>query len=93
MAGKEAQSILERARIATNRNVIPGETRSPFQTSGLRLGTPAVTTRGMDGPCMRRIGRWIHKLLTAYKDESIVTEIAGDVQALCGRYPLPYTDL
>jgi glycine hydroxymethyltransferase len=93
MAGKEAQSILERAHITTNRNIIPGETRSPFQTSGLRLGTPAVSTRGMDGPCMRQIARWIHKLLTSYKDESIVTEITEGVQALCARYPLPYTDV
>jgi glycine hydroxymethyltransferase len=93
MDGKSAQSILGRVCITTNRNVIPGETRSPFQTSGLRLGTPAVTTRGMDGPCMCRIAQWIHKLLTGYKDESIVTEIAEDVRALCGRYPLPYTDV
>ncbi|MDR2340847.1 MAG: serine hydroxymethyltransferase [Puniceicoccales bacterium] len=93
MAGKEAQSILEQVCITTNRNVIPGETRSPFQTSGLRLGTPAVTTRGMDGQCMRQIAKWIHKLLTSYKDETIVTEIAEDVQALCGRYPLPYINV
>ncbi|MDR1456480.1 MAG: serine hydroxymethyltransferase [Puniceicoccales bacterium] len=93
MDGREAQSILGRACITTNCNVIPGEKRGSFQPSGLRLGTPAVTTRGMGESDMQQITKWIHSLLTAYKDESIVKKIAEDVQMLCRRYPLSYTDV
>jgi glycine hydroxymethyltransferase len=93
MSGKEAQLILERARITTNRNVIPGETRSPFQASGLRMGTAAVTTRGMDAECMGQIAQWTHRLLTCNGNESIVKATADDVVSLCRRYPLPYTHL
>ncbi|MDR0428661.1 MAG: serine hydroxymethyltransferase [Puniceicoccales bacterium] len=90
MGGKEAQTILEKANITSNRNTVPGEMRSPFQCSGLRLGTAAVTTRGMDEKEMEQIAKWIHSLLTSNGDLSIIAAIKRDVEALCRVHPLPY---
>lgn len=92
MTGKEAQHLLDCAYITTNKNTIPGETRSPFQTSGLRLGTPAVTTRGMKEPEMERIAGWIDEILTNKDDMAKIESIRNEVMALCERFPLPYED-
>ncbi|MDR3116959.1 MAG: serine hydroxymethyltransferase [Puniceicoccales bacterium] len=88
--GKTAQTLLERAHITVNKNTIPGETRSPVATSGLRLGTPAVTTRGMGPEEMRQIGHWIAEILTAGDGEASGVAVREKVHALCARFPLPY---
>lgn len=88
--GKQAQTALDSAHITTNRNTVPGETRSPFQTSGLRLGTPAVTSRGMQEEEMRQIVHLIHETLEALTNQADTTPIKEKVIALTNRFPLPY---
>jgi len=90
LTGKEAQIALDAANITTNRNTVPGETRSPFQTSGLRLGTPAVTTRGMREPEMARIAEAIDTVLGGPTDPARIAKAKEIALDLCGRFPLPY---
>ncbi|MGJ3242055.1 MAG: serine hydroxymethyltransferase [Opitutales bacterium] len=90
MTGKQAQFALEKANITANRNTVPGETRSPFQTSGLRLGTPAVTTRGMGPDDMKSIASAIRDVLGAPEDESVLAGTRQRMLDLCARFPLPY---
>jgi glycine hydroxymethyltransferase len=90
LTGKEAQIALDQANITTNRNTVPGETRSPFQTSGLRLGTPAVTTRGMREPEMARIAEAIDIVLGGPTDPARIATAKQIALDLCGRFPLPY---
>lgn len=88
ITGKDAEAALERAGITVNKNTVPGETRSPFVTSGLRIGTPAVTTRGLTEPEMRQIGDWIAQVLAAPDDESVIRRVRGEVAELCAAFPL-----
>lgn len=88
ITGKDAEEVLERAGIAVNKNTIPFEKRSPFITSGLRIGTPAVTTRGMREREMRQIAKWIGKALRDIKDEKVINEIRREVKRLCDKFPL-----
>ena len=90
LTGKTAQTRLDEANITTNRNTVPGETRSPFQTSGLRLGTPAVTSRGMGETEMAAIGSAIDKVLRNPESYDAVREAKEIALELCGRFPLPY---
>jgi glycine hydroxymethyltransferase len=90
LTGKEAQIALDQANITTNRNTVPGETRSPFQTSGLRLGTPAVTTRGMREPEMARIAEAIDTVLGGPTDPARIARAKDIALELSGRFPLPY---
>ena len=90
LTGKDAQMALEKANITTNRNTVPGETRSPFQTSGLRLGTPAVTTRGMDAADMKEIARAIDLVLSDTQNEANIAEAKEVALGLCKKFPLPY---
>ena len=92
LTGKDAERALESAGITVNKNTVPGETRSPFVTSGLRIGTPALTTRGMKEEEMRRIGDWIAEVLAGPDDEDRVAKVRGEVRELCGAYPL-YAEL
>ena len=92
LTGKDAERALEEAGITVNKNTVPGEQRSPFVTSGLRIGTPAVTTRGMKEPEMVRIADWIAEVLEAPTDESLHARVRGEVGELCSAYPL-YPDL
>jgi glycine hydroxymethyltransferase len=87
MTGRQAQETLERARITTNCNTVPFETRSPFVTSGLRLGTPAVTTRGMRAPEMVIIADAIKRGLDHVGDERALDAIGDEIIALCRRFP------
>ena len=84
------ERALEKAHLTTNKNTVPGETRSPFKTSGIRLGTPAVTTRGMQEIEMRIIAKAIHRVLTNSEDENVISEVRDDVISLCDKFPLPY---
>jgi len=90
LTGKEAQIALDEANITTNRNTVPGETRSPFQTSGLRLGTPAVTSRGMREPEMVRIAEAIDLVLGCPTDSGRIAQAKTIALELSGRFPLPY---
>jgi glycine hydroxymethyltransferase len=90
LTGKVAQQALDLANITTNRNTVPGETRSPFQTSGIRLGTPAVTTRGMLEPEMALIAEAIDTVLGGPADADRLAKAKSIALDLCGRFPLPY---
>lgn len=88
LTGKEAEHALEAAGITMNKNTVPGETRSPFVTSGLRIGTPALTTRGMGEAEMHRIGEWVARVLSAPGDERLIRRTRDEVAELAGSYPL-----
>ena len=91
VTGKVASQALDRARITTNYNTVPFDPRKPFNPSGIRLGTPAATTRGMTEPEMRLIGRWIDEGVAAAgrKDEATIERLAGEVRELTARFPIP----
>jgi glycine hydroxymethyltransferase len=91
-SGKKAQTWLEAAEITVNRNTVPFDTRKPFITSGLRIGTPALTTRGMKEPEMDRIGEMIADVLTAKGEESVTVRVREEVRGLTEAFPL-YEDL
>ena len=84
--GKEVEALLDRAHITANKNTIPFETLSPFVTSGIRLGTPSVTTRGMKEPQMKIIGESISKIVT--DGEAAIEEVSAQVEQLCREFPL-----
>jgi glycine hydroxymethyltransferase len=88
LTGKVAQETLDRARITVNKNAVPFDTRSPFVTSGIRIGTPAVTTRGMKEKEMELIGDFIVRALTHPADEQVLRTIAGEVGELCRQFPV-----
>ena len=90
LTGKEAQQALEKANVTLNRNTVPGETRSPFQTSGLRIGSPAVTSRGMGITEMKEIGEIIDLVLGDFENETVLAEAREKALALCGSFELPY---
>jgi len=88
LTGKVAENALDKAGITVNKNTVPNETRSPFVTSGLRIGTPAVTTRGMKEGEMRRIADLIDRVLRAPEDESVLRAVRSDVRELAAEFPL-----
>jgi len=89
ITGKEAEEALERAGITVNRNMIPFDPRPPQQASGLRLGTPAVTTRGMGLPEMRLLAGLIGRVLTHPGDNQVEAQVRQEVERLCSRFPIP----
>ncbi len=90
LTGKDAQNALDKANITTNKNTVPGETRSPFKASGIRLGTPAVTSRGFDEKDMEKVAEAVSTVLNAPEDESAIAKAKACVQELCLEHPLPY---
>ena len=88
LTGKVAQEALDKARITVNKNAVPFDTRSPFVTSGIRLGTPAVTTRGMKEKEMEQIGDFIVRALNHVADEQALQTVAGKVGELCRKFPV-----
>jgi glycine hydroxymethyltransferase len=88
VTGKQAEKALEEARITVNKNVIPFDTNPPMTASGIRIGTPAVTTRGLMEPEMRRIGQWIGEVLHNLENESVRKRIRSEVEALTEQFPL-----
>lgn len=89
ISGRKAQRVLEEAGITTNRNSIPNDPRSAFQTTGVRLGTPAVSTRGMGKSEMRRIGRWIADIIHSPDDEALIERTRKEVVEMASSFPLP----
>ncbi len=89
VTGKAAENWLEQANIITNKNMIPFDERKPVETSGLRLGTPAITTRGMKEPEMKQIAAWISEILTSNGDADVIGRIRGGVLEMCQQFPLP----
>ncbi|HMZ31094.1 MAG: serine hydroxymethyltransferase [Methanomicrobiales archaeon] len=88
LTGLEAEVALGKAHITVNKNTIPNESRSPFVTSGLRIGTPAVTTRGMREEEMRRIGHYIATVLKDIKNEATIKKVGAEVHEMAQRFPL-----
>src|SRR5881398_2351373 len=88
LSGKVAQETLDKARITVNKNAVPFDTRSPFVTSGIRIGTPAVTTRGMKEKEMELIGDFIVRALKHVGDEAMLRSIADEVGELCKKFPV-----
>ncbi len=88
ITGKDAEAWLDQAGITVNKNTIPNEQRSPFVTSGVRIGTPAITTRGMDGGEMKQIAGWIRDALETRGDAPKLAKIRAQVRELCGKFPL-----
>jgi len=87
-SGGEAEDALAEAGIVLNGNTVPGETRSPFDPSGIRAGTPGLTTRGFEEPEMRRVGDLIARIVDAPHDEGVKASVREDVQSLCADHPL-----
>jgi glycine hydroxymethyltransferase len=88
LTGKQAEEALERAHITCNKNTVPGEKRSPFVTSGIRLGSAAMTSRGMGVTEMKQIGVWIADVLDAADDVALAERVAGEIGELCDDFPL-----
>jgi glycine hydroxymethyltransferase len=88
LTGKVAQETLDKARITVNRNAVPFDTRSPFVTSGVRIGTPAVTTRGMKENEMELIADFIVRALNNVGDEGVLRSVADEVGQLCQKFPV-----
>jgi glycine hydroxymethyltransferase len=93
LTGKLAQETLDKAHITVNKNTVPFETRSPFVTSGIRIGTPAVTSRGMKEPQMLQIAELIARALQNVGNERVLQSVAADVIELCKKFPIGYESL
>lgn len=87
--GKKAEEVLDRVGITTNKQIIPDDPNPPLRPSGIRLGTPAATTRGMKETEMKQIGEWIVKALKNHQDEASLDQIKRSVEAFCSNYPVP----
>jgi glycine hydroxymethyltransferase len=88
LTGLEAETALGRAAITVNKNTIPNETKSPFVTSGLRVGTPAVTSRGMKEQEMRMIGNWIAAVIRDIHSDATIARVKKEVTEMAGKFPL-----
>jgi glycine hydroxymethyltransferase len=88
ITGKDAQNMLEAANITVNKNTIPFDTQKPMVASGLRIGTPAVTTRGLREPEMKTIAQLIGRVLDTRGDAGVITQVKKDVKQLCDRFPI-----
>lgn len=91
ITGKEADAWLGQAHITVNKNAVPNDPRSPFVTSGIRIGTPAVTTRGFGETEVRDLAGWIADILDSKGDESVISAVAQKVAAVCAKHPV-YTN-
>ena len=88
ITGKEADAALSKANITVNKNSVPNDPRSPFVTSGLRLGTPAVTTRGFKEKEIEFLSNWVADILDNINDEAIIARVKAQVLLLCREFPV-----
>ena len=88
ITGKDADAALGRAHITVNKNAVPNDPRSPFVTSGLRIGTPAVTTRGFNEADCRELAGWICDVLENINDDSVIKRVSDQVKTICSRLPV-----
>jgi glycine hydroxymethyltransferase len=88
ITGKDVEKALEKAAITVNKNTVPFDPEKPFVTSGIRIGTPAVTTRGMGIEEMKQIGKMISRVIKNMKDDAVIADVRNQVSALCQRFPL-----
>ena len=89
LGGKKAEAVLDDCGITVNMNMIPFDTRKPMDPSGIRIGTPALTTRGMGGDEMKRVGHWIVQALSSADDAGVHQTIRDEVREMCGAFPVP----
>jgi glycine hydroxymethyltransferase len=89
ITGKIAEQALDRAGITVNKNMIPFDPRKPLDPSGIRIGTPALTTRGMKEPEMRKVGAWILQVLRAPDDAALEARVRGEIAEFARHYPVP----
>ncbi|OGJ47929.1 serine hydroxymethyltransferase [Candidatus Peregrinibacteria bacterium RIFOXYA2_FULL_33_7] len=89
ITGKQAEKALENAGISTNKNMIPFDQRNPMDPSGIRLGTPAITTRGMKEPEMKIIARWIKNIIENIENDSIQEKVRAELKEMCKEFPVP----
>ncbi|MFZ9630181.1 MAG: serine hydroxymethyltransferase, partial [Ilumatobacteraceae bacterium] len=87
LTGKEAQAVLDEGGITLNKNNVPDDPRSPFVTSGVRIGTPSVTTQGMKEPQMAEIAELMTRILRHRAEPAVVAAARDEVAALCARFP------
>lgn len=92
ITGRDAANALEAAGMVVNKNTVPGETRSPMVTSGIRPGTPSVTSRGMGADEMKKIAGWMHQVLSDVENTDLQQRVAAEVKELCSDFPV-YQDL
>ncbi|MDY0189667.1 MAG: serine hydroxymethyltransferase [Desulfuromonas sp.] len=88
ITGKMAEAALEKAGITVNKNAVPFDTRSPFVTSGFRIGTPATTSRGLKEPEMAKVANWIDRALKNIENDAVLATIHAEVTELCKQFPL-----
>ena len=88
ITGDVAERVLERSGVTANKNMIPGDPQPPRVTSGIRLGSPALTTRGFSEDDFRRVGDWILKVLKAPQDESLHSKTRSEIREFCKGFPL-----
>lgn len=88
VTGAQAQNALEEAGVTVNKNMIPFDTRKPAESSGIRIGTPALTTRGMKEAEMKTIARWISEVLKAADNKDVIGRVRAEVKQLCSQFPL-----
>lgn len=89
VSGKRAEETLDKIHLTLNKNVIPDDPRKPYSPSGIRLGTPAITTRGMKEADMDMIADWMHKAITHSRDDAYLAKLADEVKEYCLKFPLP----
>ncbi|MBI2638057.1 serine hydroxymethyltransferase [Candidatus Peregrinibacteria bacterium] len=89
LRGMEAEEALDKAGITLNKNTVPYDPRGPFDPSGIRFGTPAVTTRGMKEPEMKQIAKWMDEVVKHYSDNSCLERVKIEVKELCEKFPVP----
>jgi len=90
LTGKDAEQLLDQVHITCNKNTVPNDTEKPFITSGIRLGSPAVTTRGFIEEDMKVVAKLFYQTLMNPEDESVLEQVRKDVATLTNKYPLPY---
>tara|TARA_B100000315_G_scaffold94542_1_gene86915 strand:- start:578 stop:1138 length:561 start_codon:yes stop_codon:yes gene_type:complete len=90
--GREASKSLDKAGIVCNCNMVPFDKRTPFNPSGIRIGTPSMSSRGMKETEMEKLGDWINEAISNAEDETVLARIAGEVKSMCIQFPAPGID-